>query len=551
MPPETPEQRRSARPAQRAQTALASVRALATSGVIRPNRPRRLFAAGDSLRHWGVNYAGGFAAAAARFPDRTCVIDGKAALTWSSVDEQSNAMANALRASGVRAGDVVAVLCRNNSGFVVVTAALAKLGTHVLLANTGFAGPQLVEVLEREQARLLICDQEFLHLVTRPDGSTTVDIVLTDSDATNTQPSGLVATVPDLIANGDGRRPAAPTAPGRMVILTSGTTGTPKGASRPQATGLGTAAAIFERIPYRSGDTTVLPAPLFHAWGFANLGLALMLGSTMVLRPRFDPEQTLADIAEHRARVLVAVPVMLQRICELPDDVIDTYDTSSLEAVVLSGSALPGALATRWMDRFGDNLYNLYGSTEVGWATIATPADLRADPATAGRPPINARLRIVDEAGNDVPVGTSGRIFVGSPLLFDGYTNGDTKEVLEGFMSTGDTGYLDAAGRLRIEGRSDDMIVSGGENVYPREVEELIERMPGVNEAVVVGAPDDEFGQRLVAYVVPSGTSATPTAEEIRQHVASTLARYKVPRQVTFIDELPRNATGKVLRNQL
>jgi fatty-acyl-CoA synthase len=528
---------------------VASTRALAASGLARPVAPNKLLAAAGALRHWGVNYAGGFAASAARFPKRVCVTDPDGSLTWADVDAQSNAAANAMAQRGVSAGDVVAVLCRNNAGFVVATAALAKLGAHVLLANTGFAGPQLGEVLERESARLLICDSEFVGLVTDAAGHHTIDVVVTDDGATplTTPPD----TLTSLIATGAQSRPRAPERAGRMVILTSGTTGTPKGATRPQSTGLDTAAAMLERIPYRNGDTTVLAAPLFHAWGFANLGLALLLGSTMVLRPRFDPEQTLADIASHRARVLVAVPVMLQRICDLPDEVLDAYDTSSLEAVVLSGSALPGALATRWMDRFGDNLYNLYGSTEVGWATIATPADLRADPATAGRPPINAQLRIVDDAGNEVAPGASGRIFVGSPLLFDGYTNGGSKEMLEGFMSTGDTGRLDSHGRLRVEGRSDDMIVSGGENVYPREVEELIERMPGVSETVVVGVPDEEFGQRLVAHVVATDPAAPPTAEAIRSHVASNLARFKVPRDVVFIRELPRNATGKVLRNKL
>jgi len=539
------------RPPGRVGKAAASLRALASSGLIRPTGPRRLLDAGGALRHWGVNYAGGFAAAAARFPDRTCVIDPTTSLTWSEVDTQSNALANALAARGIAAGDVVGVLCRNHAAFVVTSAALAKLGTHVLLANTGFAGPQLNEVLQREDAVLLVCDHEFAHLVTNPDGTTSLDVITTDGPGVDASVPSPHPSIHDLIAGGDHRRPAAPGRSGRMVILTSGTTGTPKGASRPQSTGVDTAAAMLERIPYRSGDTVVLPAPLFHAWGFANLGMALLLAPTIVLRPRFDPEQTLADIAAHRARTLVAVPVMLQRMCELPDDVINAYDSSSLEVVVLSGSALPGALATRWMDRFGDNLYNLYGSTEVGWATIATPEDLRADPSTAGRPPINARIRIVDDEGADVPTGTSGRIFVGSPLLFDGYTNGGSKEMLDGFMSTGDTGRLDEAGRLRVEGRSDDMIVSGGENVYPREVEELIERMPGVNEAVVVGVPDEEFGQRLVAHVVPADDGTAPTAEGVRAHVMSNLARYKVPRDVLFIDELPRNATGKVLRDRL
>jgi acyl-CoA synthetase (AMP-forming)/AMP-acid ligase II len=540
----------------------ASARALAASGLLRPVAPTRLVAAGRALRHWGVNYAGGFATSAARHPDRACVIDDDGAITWAEVDLQSNAAANALAAQGVGPGTVVALLCRNHRGFVVATAALAKLGATVLLANTGFAGPQLREVLEREGATLLVCDAEFVPLLDQPGpapgtepGQTTISVVVANSGAVTPAAAGMhrrdVATLADWTTDGDTSRPEAPERPGRMVILTSGTTGTPKGAPRPQATGLDTAAAMLERIPYHAGDVTVLAAPLFHAWGFANLGLSLFLGSTMVLRPRFDPARALQDVTTYRATVLVAVPVMLQRMCDLPPATRAGADTSTLAAVVASGSSLPGALATRWMDDFGDNLYNLYGSTEVGWATIATPADLRADPSTAGRPPLHTRVRVLDDAGQPVPTGSSGRIFVGSPLLFDGYTNGDNKEVVDGFMSTGDTGRLDAAGRLRVEGRSDDMIVSGGENVYPREVEELIERLDGVSEAVVIGVPDEEFGQRLKAFVVGVPGAACPDADSIKAAVSANLARFKVPREVVFIDELPRNATGKVLRATL
>jgi acyl-CoA synthetase (AMP-forming)/AMP-acid ligase II len=541
---------------------VASARALATSGLLRPVSPTKLVAAAGALRHWGVTYAGGFAASAARHPNRPCVIDPNGTLTWRQVDQRSDAIANALRQRGVGNATVVGLLCRNHAGFVVATAALSKVGATVLLANTGFAGPQLHEVLVREGATLMVCDAEFVSLVTGdPDGgardtqpvnkphSNTGAITVVVAD----EPShgGGLTTLADLAIAGSPQRPAAPERAGVMVILTSGTTGTPKGAPRPQSTGLDIATAMLDRIPYRDGDVTVLGAPLFHSWGLANLGLAMLLGSTMVLRPRFDPATALADVATHGANVLVAVPVMLQRMCDLPDHEIARHDTSTLRAVVVSGSALPGALATRWMNTFGDNLFNLYGSTEVGWATIATPDDLRANPSTAGRPPLYTTVRILDDDGHGVPAGTTGRIFVGSSLLFDGYTNGDTKEIIDGHMSTGDTGRLDAAGRLQVEGRSDDMIVSGGENVFPREVEELIERMEGVSEAVVVGVPDDEFGSRLKAFVVLAPGATRPSAQDICAHVAANLARFKVPRDVVFINELPRNATGKVLRAQL
>ena len=216
----------------------------------------------------------------------------------------------------------------------------------------------------------------------------------------------------------------------------------------------------------------------------------------------------------------------------------------------LSGSAIPAGLATRWMDEFGDNLYNLYGSTEVGWATIATPEDLRADPATAGRPPLHTRVELLDEHDRPVAQGQTGRIFVGSELTFDGYTGGGDKARVGELVSTGDTGFFDGAGRLHVVGRDDEMIVSGGENVFPREVEDCIAEHPDVVEVAVIGVPDDEFGQRLKAFVV-LGADATLDEDGVKALVKATLAGYKVPRDVVFLDELPRNPTGKVLKREL
>ncbi|HEX9970044.1 MAG TPA: AMP-binding protein, partial [Acidimicrobiales bacterium] len=338
--------------------------------------------------------------------------------------------------------------------------------------------------------------------------------------------------------------------PGRTVILTSGTTGTPKGATRGAPKGAGPAAALFSRIPLRARETTVISAPLFHSWGLAHMNLAMALGSTVVLQRRFEPEAALRAVADNKASALIVVPVMLQRMLALPESVTSTLDVSSLRVVGASGSALTGELAVEWMDRFGDNLYNLYGSTEVAWATIATPADLRAAPGTAGKPPLGTRVRVVDDEGRDVPPGTTGRIFVGNELQFEGYTGGGGKAMLDGLMSVGDVGHFDHEGRLFVEGREDDMIVSGGENVFPSEVEDLLSRLDTVADVAVVGVPDEEFGQRLKAFVVKAPGAAI-TAEQVKAHVKQHLARYKVPRDVEFLDELPRNTTGKVLRREL
>jgi fatty-acyl-CoA synthase len=341
----------------------------------------------------------------------------------------------------------------------------------------------------------------------------------------------------------------APKQPGRIIILTSGTTGTPKGAARTKA-GLGAAASLLSKIPLRAGGRTVIAAPLFHSWGLAHYTLGVSLASTFVLRRRFDPEDTLRAIAEHRANALVVVPVMLQRILELPEEVLARYDVSSLRIIGVSGSALPGPLSERVMDRFGDVLYNLYGSTEVAWATIATPADMRAAPGTAGRPPRGTVVKLFDEDGREVRPGTTGRIFVGSELPFEGYTGGGTKEVIDGLMSSGDVGHFDAAGRLFVDGRDDDMIISGGENLFPSEVEDLLAGHGAVREVAVVGVEDDAWGQRLKAVVaLVDGASFDDAA--VKAYVKENLAAFKVPRDVVFVEELPRNATGKVLKREL
>jgi fatty-acyl-CoA synthase len=309
-------------------------------------------------------------------------------------------------------------------------------------------------------------------------------------------------------------------------------------------------AAMLSKIPLRARQTTVIAAPMFHSWGFAHFTLALPLASTLVLRRRFDPEETLRAVAEHRASALALVPVMLQRILDLDPARISRYDLSSLRVVALSGSALPGELAIRAMDALGDVLYNLYGSTEVAWATIATPEDLREAPGTAGRPPLGTVVKLLDETGKEVPRGLPGRIFVANEMMFEGYTGGGGKEVVGGLMSTGDVGRFDSDGRLFVEGRDDEMIVSGGENVFPREVEDLLADHPEVEEVAVIGVPDEEFGQRLKAFVVRRDGSKLGE-EEVKRHVRENLARYKVPREVVFLEELPRNATGKVLKKTL
>ena len=522
-----------------------TVATLTSAGILRPQRPDRLYHALRALIRWGATPAAGYKAAASRHPDRLALIDESGTLTFAQVHERSNALAHALRAEGVRAGDRVAIMCRNHRGWVESYVAVNKLGANALFLNTAFSGPQLTDVAEREDPVAVIFDEEFAGLI---EGATTGRkrfVAWHEPDADRTD-----RTIDDLVAGGDTSDLDPPAEQGKALILTSGTTGKPKGASRRQPQSLDPVAALLEQIPLKAGERTMIAAPLFHSWGFAHFTLAMGLTTTVVLKRKFDPEATLSLTARHRCTALIVVPVMLQRILELDDEILGRYDLSALKAVPVSGSALPPAISNGWMDRFGENLYNLYGSTEVAWATIATPADLRAAPGTAGRPPRGTVVKLFDADGVPVPEGGTGRFFVGNELAFEGYTGGGNKDAIGGLLSSGDVGHFDAGGRLFVDGRDDDMIVSGGENVFPGEVEDLLAGHDAIVEAAVFGVEDDQFGQRLRAVVVLR-EGREVSVEDVKRYVKENLAGYKVPRDVHFLDELPRTSTGKVLKREL
>jgi fatty-acyl-CoA synthase len=484
--------------------ALGGAKILAEAGVIRPMRPDRVLKVLQTMARWGRSPAAGAISLADRFPDETAIIDELGKLTFGKVHERSDA----------------------------------------LYLNTAFAAPQLTEVVGREKPKAIVYDEEFGDLLSDAAKRRKRFIAWHDSDDLP------YPTIGELIAGGDPSDVVPPEREGRATILTSGTTGSPKGASRANPQSLEPVVSLLSRIPLKARQRTHIAAPLFHSWGFAHFSLGLILGSTLVLRRKFDPEACLADVARHRCDSLVVVPVMMQRILELPEETREKYDVSPLKVVAASGSALPGDLAIEWMDAFGDNLYNLYGSTEVAWASIATPADMRAAPGTAGKPPRGTIVRLYDEEQNEVPPGEPGRIFVGNEMLFEGYTGGGSKDVIGSLMATGDVGRFDDGGRLFVEGRDDEMIVSGGENVFPKEVEDLLSRHEAVAEVAAVGMEDKDFGQRLRAFVVlEEGKDASE--DDLKGHVKQNLARYKVPREIVFMDELPRNATGKVLKREL
>ncbi len=523
-----------------------SLRAIASTGIVRPVAPHHLVTLLRATGRWKATPAAGYIANGSIRAGRTAIIDELGSLTFKQVDERTNALANELSNAGIGPGDKIAILCRNHRGWVDATVAVSKLGAGALYLNTMFAGPQIADVCRREQPVAMIFDEEFAELVAEGAAGLLRYVAWHDGE----RPAGADPTLEQLIARGSTRPLPPPAEPGRVTILTSGTTGTPKGANRSLPKSPLVSAGLVDRIPYRAEQKMMVAAPLFHSWGYAHFTVGMLLGSTLVLQRRFSPEAMLEAVARERCQSLIVVPVMLQRTLELPAGAIERHDLSSLELIAASGSALPGPLAIEVMDRIGDVLYNLYGSTEVAWATIATPEELRDAPGTAGRPPVGTVLKLLDDDGNEVPQGQTGRIFVGNEIQFEGYTGGGNKAMVAGLMSSGDVGHLDEQGRLFIDGRDDEMIVSGGENLYPREVEDAIAGIDGIDEVAVIGVPDKDFGQRLRAFAVRSAGSDVGE-DEIKAHVKANLASFKAPREVIFLDQLPRNATGKVLKREL
>jgi fatty-acyl-CoA synthase len=534
--------------AERGLSELHYLRKIIESGAFRLEPPLNYAAMAADIRKWGeIGMLPSFNAR--RTPNRAAIIDDEGSLTYKELDEAANAVAHGLLAKGVRGGDGVALLARNHRWFAIAEFGCARVGARIILLNSSFSGPQIKEVSEREGARLIIYDDEYSKdvskaepplgkvraLATTPDGE--------DSGSTD-------ETLADLIA-AHSKSPAPKASKhSSIIILTSGTTGTPKGANRSTPPTLAPIGGILSHVPFKANEVTSLPAPMFHALGFLHATIGMFLGSTLVLHGKFKPAGVLEDIEKHKVTAVVVVPVMLARILDALEKMDEKPDLSSLRIIFASGSALGADLAERTLKDIGPVIYNMYGSTEIAFATIAEPKHLQHNSSTAGPVVKGVRVKIFDENGKELPQGEVGRIFVGTTFPFEGYTGGGKKQIIDGMLSSGDVGYFDDHGLLYISGRDDEMIVSGGENVFPAEVEDCISAHPDVVEATAIGVEDKEWGHRLRAFVVKKQNADVDEAT-IKNHVKDQLAKYKVPREVIFLEELPRNPTGKILKREL
>ncbi|BCQ10981.1 acyl-CoA synthetase [Mycobacterium heckeshornense] len=525
------------------------LRKIIESGALRLEPPLNYAAMAADIRRWGelgmlpsVN--------ARRTPNRAAIVDDEGTLTYKELDEAANAVAHGLLGKGVRGGDGVAILARNHRWFSIAEYGCARVGARIILLNSSFSGPQIKEVTEREGAKLLIYDDEYTNDVSKVDPPLGKLRALGSNPDSNEPSVSTDETLAELIARSSKEQAPKATKHSSIIILTSGTTGTPKGATRSTPPTLAPIGGILSHVPFKAGEVTSLPAPMFHALGFLHATIGMFLGSTLILHRKFKPAVVLEDIEKHKVTAVVVVPVMLSRMLDALEKLESRPDLASLRIVFVSGSALGADLAERALKELGPVVYNMYGSTEVAFATIAEPKHLQFNSSTAGPVVKGVKVKIFDDNGNELPRGEVGRIFVGTSFPFEGYTGGGGKQIIDGLLSSGDVGYFDEHGLLYISGRDDEMIVSGGENVFPAEVEDLISSHPDVAEATAIGVDDKEWGQRLRAFVVKKQGSDIDE-DTIKRYVRDHLAKYKVPREVIFLDELPRNPTGKILKREL
>jgi fatty-acyl-CoA synthase len=535
--------------AERGSAEVHYLRKIIASGAFGVESPSNYAALGADVARWGE--IGMIPALnARRNPNRTAIIDDEGSMTFAQLDDAVNAAANGLLAMGVKGGDGVAILARNHRWWMIANYASARVGARTIMLNTEFSGPQIRDVAAREGGKVIIYDDEYSEAVKLAETPLGKLRALATNPDTN-EPSGSTdETLADLIARSSTDAAPKATKKSSIIILTSGTTGTPKGANRHAPPTLAPIGGVLSQVPFKAGEVTSLPSPMFHALGYLHATLAMTLGSTLVLHRRFKPAAVLEDIPKHKVTALVVVPVMLSRILDALEKMESKPDLSSLRIIFVSGSQLGGELATRTLRDIGPVVYNLYGSTEIAFVSIARPQDLKINPATVGPIIRGVKVKILDDHGKEVPQGKVGRIFVGNFFPFEGYTGGGGKEIIDGLMSSGDVGYFDEHDLLYVSGRDDEMIVSGGENVFPAEVEDLVSGHPDVIEATAIGVDDQDFGQRLRAFVVLKD-GAEATEDTIKDYVRDHLARYKVPREVVFLTELPRNPTGKILKREL
>ena len=534
------------------------VKTLRATEVIEPIRLARLVQLVRAARHTklGPHLAVMFHAAA--HPDKEAIVDeGEPGtvprrLTWGQLDASINRLAHALVARGAGAGSRVAVMLPNGSEYLIAQQALARLGATAVQIGYRLKAAEIGYILDNASPAATVVLADYLPAMRDARTATgkggpmlAVGGSAPDAVAWETALAGESPDAPPRSRGGDG---------GGVIIYTSGTTGKPKGANRKWShTGFDSVADLMVQVGMKANERHLVVCPLYHSAAPAFVAITAALGATCVLMPHFDPEGALAIIERERITSTLMVPTMLVRISNLSTATLAKYDTSSLRWVMSGAAPLATDTARRFMERFGPILWNFYGSTETGIVTLAGPHDHVARPGTIGRRVRGNEITLLDDAGHPVPPGDVGELFARNTTLISGYHANDAATAAaqrDGFYTVGDLGRVDADGFYYLESRKHDMVISGGVNIYPREIEDALVTHPAILEAAVIGVPDPEWGETLRAFIVVRDGQHV-TEQEIIDYCRRELADYKRPRQVTVLAELPRNPTGKILKREL
>ena len=484
-------------------------------------------------------------------PNKPALICGERSLTYAQFNARARRVANALSGLGVKAGDRVAVMAHNSIELLEVGGGLSKLSAISVLLNYRLREHEVAYILNDCRAKAIIVGPDLVEVVERARSEVPGEVVYI---AIADEPPAGWLSYEALLADVGEEKPA-PTGEsglGSTMSYTSGTTGKPKGAYRPRGVPADIVLQAVLAFELGEPDVHLLAGPYYHSAPSFFTALHLLLGSTIVIQPRYDPVEALRLIEGHKITTTFMAPTLLQRLCDVPEDIFSSCETSSLRAIILGGAPCPYALKVRATEKLGECLWEFYGATETGIVTLLRPEDQLRKPGSCGKIGPGQEIRLLDAAGNEVPDGTPGEMFARNSFLAEYYNKPEAtaSNMRDGFFSVGDIAYRDDEGYYYICDRKIDMIISGGVNIYPAEIEAALSAHPAVADVAVIGVPDERWGESVKA-VIELRPGASASAEDIIAFCGERLADYKRPRSVDFVAELPRNPAGKLLKTRI
>jgi acyl-CoA synthetase (AMP-forming)/AMP-acid ligase II len=479
-------------------------------------------------------------------PNKTALICKDRSLTYAELNMRARKIANALAELGVRAGDRVAVMTYNSLETLEISCGLSKLNAISVLLNYRLREHEVAYILNDCQAKVVMAGPDLVHTVDRARSEVNGEIAciaIGDEAPVGWQ------RYEDLLAHASEDVPVGEDVVGSTMSYTSGTTGKPKGAYRSSPVPVSDIIQIIQAFELSEADVHLLVGPYYHSAPSFFVSLHLLLGATIVIQPKYDAEEALRLIERHKITTTFMAPTLLQRLCDVPEDVFSRYDSSSLRAIILGGAICPYALKVRAIERFGEILWEFYGATETAIVTLLRPEDQLRKPGSCGKVGPGQEIRLLDVLGNEVPANTPGEMWSRNAWLAEYYNKPEATahNMKQGFFSVGDIAYRDNEGYYYICDRKIDMVISGGVNIYPAEIEATLSAHPAIADVAVIGVPDDQWGESVKAIVELRPGSST-TEEEIIAFCGERLADYKKPRSIDFVDTLPRNPAGKLLK---